>query len=227
MFVQLTKEQFEKTLPEGFEEVDSSGAMEYVYQIPTQKKDCFIRIFSSVDKTEGITRDDGKDSIKFILWDNKNQRPIGKGKRINRVEGKTTIDDRVKDRIADLMQQAENVNIIDPDYVKAILSSPVLKKSRFVNSLLESLDKYKSLTSGQLAYVLGNQTPRGGDTLETQVKGTDPNFLENYLNSRRFEMRAKKKEQRRKERKFRSIMKWYNQGMLSLRLLWVMTAKLS
>jgi len=183
MFVQLTKEQFEKTLPEGFEEVDSSGAMEYVYQIPTQKKDCLIRIFSSVDKTEGITRDDGKDSIKFILWDNKNQRPIGKGKRINRVEGKTTIDDRVKDRIADLMQQAENVNIIDPDYVKAILSSPVLKKSRFVNSLLESLDKYKSLTSGQLAYVLGKQTPRGGDTLETQVKGTDPNFLENYLNS--------------------------------------------
>lgn len=182
-FVLMTKEQFEDFLPEGFEAIPLQNCKETVYQIPSDKPEIKIRIYSSIDIRTNITRDIGSDAIRIVFWDIKNDRPLGKGKKIYRTEGKTTIQERIQNRINNFMKTVRDQKIIDFEYVKAILNSESISWNIFAQSLLENLEKYGRLTDNQLAYVLGEDNPKGKPTMEAQVKVKDSNFLENYLNS--------------------------------------------
>lgn len=178
-FVTITKDQFEAILGDSFEEVANSRSLEIIYQIPSEKEGVAVRIYSSVDKRTGESRGVGQDAIRVIFWDAVNDRPLGKGKRIYRVEGKTTIEERISQRISDFMSKAWDQQIVDFTYVEAVLKAN--SRSKFAQSLLEGLQKYGSLTENQLAYVLGDKSPKGYPTLEASAKKRDVNFIDDYM----------------------------------------------
>lgn len=179
-FVTLTKEQFENILKE-FVIVNDPRSQEYIYDLPTSNYQINVRIYSTVDKRTNITRDIGKDAIRIVFWDKINNRPIGKGKKILRVEAATKIEDRIKRRINEFMLSARSQTIVDFEYVKAVLNHEAVNWMDFAQNLSDKLDEYGSLTDGQLAYVLGNNNPKGKLTFEARVKMKDPNFFENYM----------------------------------------------
>ena len=61
-FITLSKEQFEAILPERFLVEDIPRVNEVVYSIPTDNSDVAVRIYSTVDKSTGQTRDKGQDA---------------------------------------------------------------------------------------------------------------------------------------------------------------------
>jgi replicative superfamily II helicase len=185
-FVTITKAEFEEMLQTINPEMDlvsgneDTKCWEYVYEIPTPKANVAVRIYSTVDKRTGHTRDKGEDAIRVVFWDTKNDRPLGKGKKILRVEGATTVAERIAGRVEEFLNGANAVSVIDFDYVRAVLEDNA-PYNNFASSLLENLDKWGSLTDGQLAYVLGDKTPKGWDTMEAKSKSKNPDFWQNYM----------------------------------------------
>lgn len=192
-FITITKEEFEeKCLPEKWDRVDSSDSMEYIYDVPTPNSKIDIRIFSTIDKRNNISRKIGADAIRIIYWDNVNDRPVGKGKKILRVEGTTTIHSRIQSRIKEFLSSANNQNIIDFDYVKFILENS--SWATFAMDLLKQLNERKSLSDKQLAFVLGEVNPRGKNTFESLIKRKNPEKIEEFLNSNLEDENEEKKE---------------------------------
>jgi helicase len=178
-FITLTKGQFEKILPKDYQIVDDPKSKEIIYQFKTESPNVDVRLYSTIDLSTGQTRDLGQDAIRIIFWDNKNNRPLGKGKKILRVEGATTIEQRILARIMEFLKTAKAQNIIDFNYVRSILKHESICWMEFAQSLLENLDSYGKLTEGQLAYILGEKNPKGKPTFEARVKDKDPDFFYN------------------------------------------------
>lgn len=174
-FVILTKQEFEEQcLPMGWKIVDDDRAKEIIYQFPTENKKLFVRIYSTVDKRSGVTRDIGTDAIRIVFW--ANNRAVGKGKRIHRVEGRTTIGSRIRARIQEFLADAKNQNIVDMNYVRAILEHDAVNWMEFARSLLEQLDERGSLSDYQIQYIIGEKNPKGKPTFEARVREQDPDF---------------------------------------------------
>ena len=178
-YVELDLQFFEDMfagINQEFVEFEKPGTQEILFKLPTQNEQASVVVYSSLSILTKTTRGCGQDAIRLILWDNLNERPLGKGKRINRV-AKETMPKRFQTAIEELLKLVDYIHIVDFDYVRAILTE---SKSSFAKSLLENLDKYKRLTDGQLAYVLGDQTPKGYPTFEAQLKNKgwayDPSF---------------------------------------------------
>jgi superfamily II RNA helicase len=182
MFVKLTKEEFEKMLPD-FEIVNDPKSKEIIYQFKTETPNVAVRIYSTVDIRTGVTRDKGKDAIRVVFWDSLNNRPIGKGKKILRTEGATSVGDRLVNRVQEFKKTSGEIEIVDFKYVEAILKHESISWNGFSQSLLESLLQYKRLTPKQLEYVLGEKNPKGKPTFEAQVKAKDANFMDTYLDT--------------------------------------------
>jgi len=184
-FVTITKAEFEEMLTAinpAMDLVSGNEDMkcwEYVYEMPTPKANVGVRIYSTVDKRSGHTRDKGEDAIRVVFWDTKNDRPVGKGKKILRVEGATTVAQRIAGRVQDFINGAHAVNIIDFDYVRAVLQDNA-PYNNFAGKLLDNLDQWGSLTDNQLAYVLGEKTPKGWETMEAKSKRKNPDFWQDY-----------------------------------------------
>ena len=176
-FVILTKEQFETILPKDFLIVEDPRSKEIIYQFKSENPNVDIRLYSTVDIRTGQTRDLGIDAIRVIFWDNKNNRSIGKGKKILRTEGATTIEQRILQRIMKFLKTAKAQNIVDFNYVRAILNHDAVNWMEFAQSLLENLKTYGKLTEGQLAYILGEKNPKGKLTFEARIKDKDPEFF--------------------------------------------------
>lgn len=179
MFVTLTKEEFEEILPEEFEIVDNPMAKEIIYDLNTANPDIAVRIYSSVDERTEKTREIGTDAIRVVFWDRKNGRPVGKGKKILRVEGATTIQERIESRITEFMSGANEQQVIDFDYVRAILEESLW--SDFAESLLQNLNDRGFLSDKQLDYIVGELNPKEKPTFEVYVKRNNPDFFEKYL----------------------------------------------
>lgn len=182
MFVTLSKKQFEDALTDlgaPFKEIPVPGCNEYVYNVGTSNPKVFIRIYSTVDKSLGTTRGKGDDAIRVVFWDHQNNRPVGKGAKILRVSGKTTITDRIKDRVLSFMGSVKEVQIVDFGYVTAILEQQAW--SDFAKSMLDQLKQRGSLSDKQLAYVIGKQAPNGKPTMEARVLSENPRFQTDYI----------------------------------------------
>lgn len=150
-----------------------TGAGEIVYSAPhPDNLGVDVRIYSSVDRATGITRDTGKDAIRVVAWDPKKNVPLGKAKRINRVGNVHNIFSRLRHRIKSLDFQSV-------DYIRAILEDN--EQNGFARKLLASLEEYGRLTPGQLAYVIGEKSPKGFDTFEAKTIKKNPDFKENFL----------------------------------------------
>lgn len=177
-FVIITKEEFESYLFEGFEQVPLENSKEFVYQMDSDKGGVAIRVYSSVDVRTNKTRDYGTDAVRVVFWDTLNDRPIGKGKRINRVEKETSIGDRIRIRISSFMNSAKDQNVqkIDNRYVESILIHPVVRDNYFAQQLLDKFKKFGKLTDGQLDCILGERSSKGRLTLEAQIKKKFPLF---------------------------------------------------
>lgn len=173
-FVVLTKENFEKMLPDA-ELIDAPGN-EYVYQLPVADN-VAIRIFSSVDKATGETRDKGADAIRLVPWNTLNNWPLDKGVKVYRVEGKTTIKERLERAIQTLKEK--EYNVVDWGYVRAVLAQ--FPHNNFAQSLQDSLTRYGQLTDRQLAYVLGDTNPKGYPTFEAQAKQKRADFAVSFV----------------------------------------------
>jgi len=175
-FIMLTKEQFEKILPGDFQIVEDARAKEIIYQFKTENPNVDVRLYSTVDIRTGKTRDLGKDAIRVIFWNKKEDRPIGKGKKILRVEAATTIEQRILARIMEFLKSAKAQKVSDWDYVRAVLEHEAVGWMDFAQSLLDSLDTYGKLTDNQMAYVIGEKNPKGKPTFEARVLAKDTNF---------------------------------------------------
>ena len=120
-FIQLSREDFEKdifaTYDLGAEPYENPRSQEYQYLLKTSHPIVKIMVYSSVDKRTNKTRDVGEDAIRILLWNSKDDRPLGKGKRIYRVTSKESIATRIIQNIANFLETAPNVSIIDWDYV--------------------------------------------------------------------------------------------------------------
>ena len=167
-FITLTKEQFEAILPKGFQIVEGEGAKEIIYQFKTANPHVDVRLYSTVDIRTGVTRDKGADAIRIIFWNLKEDRPMGKGKKILRVEAATTIEQRILKRIIEFLNTARTQQVTDWDYARKILEHPAVSWMDFAQSLLDSLDHYGKLTDGQKAYVLGKPTPKANRHLRLE-----------------------------------------------------------
>jgi len=193
MFITLTKDQFEDILPHSYEEIEVKGCMERVYQIDTKNEDVAVRIYSTVDVKTNQTRKSGADAIRLVYWGVNSDRPIGKGKKILRVEGKTTIEERINTRIEEFLNDAytQEDKIVPKDYLVAILSHKSVSWNSFGQSLLQGAEQYGSLTPAQLKWVVGTQNSKNrplnknsdAQTFEQLVKENDPNFYQTYLDS--------------------------------------------
>ena len=187
-YIELTKEDFEegifKKYDLGAEPYENNRSQEYQYLLKTSHPIIKIMVYSSVDKRTNKTRGVGEDAIRLVLWNSRDDRPLGKGKRIYRVTSNDSIAQRIIAGILLFMNDAPNVSIIDWGYVKSVLKETVRISSNptFAENLLTGLEKYKSLTDGQLAYVLGEISPKGYQTMEAKIlsKGWvyDPTFIE-------------------------------------------------
>lgn len=182
-FVTLTKEQFEGMLPAGmWREVGGERAQERIYDIKTDRPHLMVRVYSTVDKRTNVTRPHGADAIRIVFWDDLNDRPLGKGKKILRTEGRTRIDDRIASRLQEFLATANDQIIVDFGYVKAVLKHEAVNWMEFAQNMFESLNERGTLTDNQLAYVLGETNPKGKLTFEARVLNADSHFKDNYLN---------------------------------------------
>ncbi|KKN33874.1 hypothetical protein LCGC14_0799540, partial [marine sediment metagenome] len=159
---------------------EDTTCWEYVYEVDTPKKNVAVRIYSTVDKRTGHTRDKGEDAIRIVHWDTANDRPIGKGRKILRVEGATTVQERIAARIADLVARSKAIEVVSNEYVRAVLVDNA-PHDNFAQILLEKLNEYDSLTTPQLAYVLGEKNPKGWDTMEAKSKKQNPDFWTDHI----------------------------------------------
>jgi len=183
-FVTLTKDQFEAILPEDWaivEDPNMKNIKEIVYEIPTENPVISVRIYSTVDVRTGETRGKGDDAIRVVFWDTKNSKFIGKGKKILRVEKKTSIENRIKSRVAEFLDRATLQQVTDMEYVKGVLDHDAVSWMGFAQSLYEQLIERGSLSEKQLQYVIGETNPKGKLTFEGKVLEKDPSFKEKFL----------------------------------------------
>ncbi len=166
-YIQLTKAEFEETLPEGFTIVDNPHSKEFIYSVPTPRELVSVVIYSSVDILSEVTRSVGQDAIRIVFWHDKENRPLGKGKRIYRVTSKESISNRIKKTIASFLSSVNTLTLVDWVYVGAILRDTA---GDFAKSLREQLEERGRLSQGQLVYIVGEVTPKGRDTMEQALK---------------------------------------------------------
>ncbi len=178
-YIELSIKDFEeifKSLGVTPELVDRPNVQEYLFKIGTSHPQISVVVYSSLEKSTNRTRGVGQDAIRLVFWNNKGNHPLGKGKRIYRVTSKESVATRMTKTIREFLAQAPTINLIDWDYVKEVLETTIDRgkgyKTDFPTSLLESLESYGKLTDSQLAYVLGDQTPKGYPTFETKLKSS-------------------------------------------------------
>lgn len=180
-FVTVSKEDFENWLtnaPWDWTEVNDDRAQEYIYDVFAagtiqggEEPQVSVRVYSTVDKRTGVTRERGQDAIRIVYWDHVNGMPIGKGKKILRVVSRaTTIADRLKRRIQLFFADIDNVHPVDFGYVKFVIEKYIeiarAGGRTFAQSFLDQLEQRGRLSSKQIAYVVGEENPRGYKTFE-------------------------------------------------------------
>ena len=178
-FVTVSKQEFESwlsALPNlTWNEIEDGRAQEHIYNVTQMSGDAralvSVRVYSSVDKRTGVTRDRGTDAIRIVYWDNVNDMPIGAGRKLLRtVSARSTIQSRLRRRIQNFFERIADVRPTDFGYVQHVLERFIeyARPSRrnFPQSLLQQLMDRGTLSSKQVAYVLGEENPRGYPTFE-------------------------------------------------------------
>lgn len=179
-FVTVTKEEFESWLADfdrrmgwAWAIVEDDRAQEYIYDVRMNhlNNEVSVRIYSSVDKRTGVTRDIGTDAIRIVYWDRVNNMPLGKGRKMLRtISASSTIHQRLRVRLKTFFDGIRQVRPVNFEYVKYVIARylEIARPSRrsFAESLLQQLETTGSLSSKQVSYVVGEENPRGWATFE-------------------------------------------------------------
>lgn len=179
-FVTVSQQEFESwlmDLPFSWGIVEDDRAKEYIYEVlaPTGSSDVSVRIYSSVDKRTGLTRDIGTDAIRIVYWDRVNDMPIGAGKKLLRTNSAaSTIEDRLRRRVNDFFSNIDGVHPVDLLYVRFVLEQYIehvahQRSKDFAGSMLQQLRDRGRLSSKQIAYIVGQESPSGFPTFEEKL----------------------------------------------------------
>lgn len=85
---------------------------ELVYRIKGIEEDKLeLRVYSSIEKSSGLSRDKGKDAIRTVIWHKEEQRPIGGRTRTHRI---TTWKKNLRKKIESLLDEwKDEVEVCD------------------------------------------------------------------------------------------------------------------
>lgn len=76
--VDITREEFESFLDDYFEWKEAETEYgERVYDIPLPRDHLTIRLFSTINKSTGVSRAKGDDAIRTVIWNHDVDRPVG------------------------------------------------------------------------------------------------------------------------------------------------------
>src|SRR3989304_1309084 len=145
-YIELKTEDFKEifnSLRLNYQEFDNPRSGEIQFKVKTEHPIISVMIHSSVDKKMGVTRGVGEDAIRLVFWSDRNNRPLGKGKRIYRVTSAKSISDRISKTVKEFLAKAPNESLTDWRYIKAILKETkrTSTNSTFATNLLEGLKK--------------------------------------------------------------------------------------
>lgn len=86
-----------------FKRIIVRGAWEEVYELPVKGTDkTTLRVFSSVDKSTGWSRDKGTDAIRIVAWDTAKNRNVDGETKTLRTTG---WDERLKEKLEELYER--------------------------------------------------------------------------------------------------------------------------
>ncbi|MBN2396602.1 MAG: hypothetical protein JXC36_09130 [Candidatus Atribacteria bacterium] len=106
-FVVISKNDFETFLKHYDRElklVQDIISYEYIYDIPTEKDNIVIRIYSSISCITGRSRSKGRDAIRCVLFDIERNLPLGKTSRTHRI---SNWEDNLKNKIEYLQNKVK------------------------------------------------------------------------------------------------------------------------
>jgi hypothetical protein len=107
-FVTTTREEFEEFLaadvPGAF--TRTPGAEEYIYASEVPAAHLRLRVFSSIDRKNDVSRAKGTDAIRTVLWDRRVSHPVGGRERTHRIGTWRT----------NLREKIEHLRAISPRY---------------------------------------------------------------------------------------------------------------
>lgn len=102
-YVPITELEFDVVCKESKGWVKVYQGVELVYQYTTKKNpDVVVKIYSSITRNNGLSRQVGKDAIRICAVNTVTNRGVLKSGRVNRVVG---WQDRVKSRVLELLQE--------------------------------------------------------------------------------------------------------------------------
>lgn len=108
-YVPVRRIAFEtEMLDMGFAHVDVKGTLELVYERRIPNSVYGIRILSTIDPRNGLSRDVGTDAIRVTLWNYTKERPVKVERRVNRTGTEDGVIKRTRDRAREVWGWAVN-----------------------------------------------------------------------------------------------------------------------
>lgn len=102
-YVAVHRNEFEAKMTEmGFEHVNVQGTLELVYERKIPDTSFGVRILSSIDPRNGVSREVGADAIRVTLWNYDTDRPIKIEKRVHRTGTVEGVLERTRERARDV-----------------------------------------------------------------------------------------------------------------------------
>jgi hypothetical protein len=112
-YTEITKNEFEQTLSETslqFTREDYSWAGEIIYEADSDNGMFTLRVYSSISKHTGKSRENGSDAIRTVVLHTQTGRPVLKEKRTNRIK---TWKKNLKQKINTLSDKQSDIQICD------------------------------------------------------------------------------------------------------------------
>ena len=110
-YTNITQEEFEKALAETehkFELVDYDWTKELIYESPSHNGEFIVRVYSSLNRSDGQARDKGSDAIRTVVIHQDTGRPVLSSKRTNRIQ---TWKKNLKQKINNISEQQSEVEM--------------------------------------------------------------------------------------------------------------------
>lgn len=115
VFVTIKKSEFEEYLDDcirsndyDVQETYEGNEIVYLIEVPGHEN-LKVKVYSSVDRNYEYSRSKGTDAIRVFVFDSMADKPVTQSKKIYRVEGATSVWDRLTGLINHFLEEAENV----------------------------------------------------------------------------------------------------------------------
>lgn len=108
-YTEITRSEFKQALSEtqlDFKEVNYNWTGELIYEAYSTDETFTLRVYSSLDKRTGKSRDKGSDAIRTVVLHTDSGKPVLKTKRTNRIK---TWRKNLKKKISTLIKKQGNI----------------------------------------------------------------------------------------------------------------------